>query len=57
MRLAHQNGQAREQRPVDNVVRADELSSFDRRHLKDAFSLIRTAQEGLSYAYQTHLMN
>ncbi|ROR53922.1 CBS domain-containing protein [Luteococcus japonicus] len=57
VRLAHQNRQAREQRPVDNVVRADELSSFDRRHLKDAFSLIRTAQEGLSYAYQTHLMN
>lgn len=57
VRLSHQNRQAREGRQVDNMVRADELSTFDRRHLKDAFSLIRTAQEGLSYAYQTHLMN
>ena len=42
---------------VDNLVRAEELTSFDKRHLKDAFSLVRTAQEGLAYTYQTHLMS
>ncbi|MEL4358184.1 MULTISPECIES: DUF294 nucleotidyltransferase-like domain-containing protein [unclassified Luteococcus] len=57
VRLAHQNEQAVQARTPDNLVRAGELSSFDRRHLKDAFSLIRHAQEGLQYSYQTHLMN
>lgn len=57
VRLAHQARQLEAGVDPDNLVRADELSTFDRRHLKDAFQLIRTAQEGLSYSYQTHLMS
>ncbi|MGO4956350.1 DUF294 nucleotidyltransferase-like domain-containing protein [Luteococcus sp. Sow4_B9] len=57
VRLAHQSRQLEAGRTPDNVVRADELSNFDKRHLKDAFAVIRKAQEGLSYSYQTHLMN
>ncbi|GAA1388691.1 cyclic nucleotide-binding/CBS domain-containing protein [Luteococcus peritonei] len=57
VRLAHQAKQLDAGQVPDNLVRADELSSFDKRHLKDAFSLIRTAQEGLAYTYQTHLMS
>lgn len=57
VRLAHQSAQAAEGQIPDNLVRAGELSNFDRRHLKDAFTLIRQAQEGLQYSYQTHLMN
>ncbi|MEL4505040.1 DUF294 nucleotidyltransferase-like domain-containing protein [Luteococcus sp. H138] len=57
VRLAHQSAQTADGRSPDNLVRAGELSTFDRRHLKDAFTLIRQAQEGLQYSYQTHLMN
>lgn len=57
VRLQHQARQLREGHVPDNLVRPDELSSFDKRHLKDAFALVRTAQEALSYSYQTHLMS
>ena len=57
VRLAHQARQMAAGQRVDNLVRAEELTSFDKRHLKDAFSLVRTAQEGLAYTYQTHLMS
>ncbi|WP_420174541.1 DUF294 nucleotidyltransferase-like domain-containing protein [Luteococcus sp. OSA5] len=57
VRLAHQSRQLEQGLTPDNIVRADSLSNFDKRHLKDSFAVIRKAQEGLSYSYQTHLMS
>lgn len=56
VRLSHQARQLERGERVDNFINPDELTSFDKRHLRDAFGVIRKAQEGLGYAYQTHLM-
>lgn len=47
IRLQHQAGQLRAKKKPDNFVKPDDLSSFQRRHLKDAFQIVRTAQAGL----------
>lgn len=57
VRMAHQSRQIQAGTTPDNLVRPSDLSSFDKRHLKDAFAMIRSAQEGLAYSYQTHLMS
>lgn len=51
VRLRHQARQLREGRAPDNFVGADELTSFEKRHLKDAFYIIRKTQGLLSQTY------
>lgn len=48
LRLRHQVQQTRDGLPPDNHLRPEELSSLDQRHLRDAFQIVRTAQQGLS---------
>ena len=51
MRLRHQAAQVRAGEPTDNFVSPDELSSFDKRHLREAFSIVRAAQSALAHRY------
>lgn len=48
LRFRHQVRQTREGLAPDNRLNPDELGSLDRRHLRDAFQIVRTAQQGLS---------
>lgn len=51
-RLRHQAKLIREGKPADNFVPPDELSSFDRAHLKSAFAVVKSMQTALGAAYQ-----
>jgi CBS domain-containing protein len=51
VRLRHQAAQVRLGRPTDNFVSPDELSSFDKRHLREAFAIVRAAQSTLAHRY------
>jgi CBS domain-containing protein len=51
VRLRHQAGQVRRGEPTDNFVSPDELSSFDKRHLREAFAIVRGAQSALAHRY------
>jgi CBS domain-containing protein len=44
-RLIHQAKQIRAGQQPDNFVSPSELSSFEKRHLRDAFQIVRTAQQ------------
>jgi CBS domain-containing protein len=48
--------QVREGRPVDNHVNPDQLSSFDKRHLREAFAIVRSAQSAMASRYPTTFM-
>lgn len=48
LRLRHQAEQIRTGHPPDNYLAPDRLGSLDRRHLRDAFAIVRNAQQGLS---------
>ncbi|MGC5585329.1 DUF294 nucleotidyltransferase-like domain-containing protein [Ornithinimicrobium sp. W1679] len=48
LRLQHQVAQVRDGRRPDNHLDPELLSSLDRRHLRDAFQIVRQAQHGLS---------
>ena len=37
--------------PTDNFVAPDDLSSFDKRHLREAFAIVRAAQSALAHRY------
>ena len=52
LRIEHQARQIREGVPPDNFMSPDNLSQFERNHLKDAFSVVRTMQNVLSQRYQ-----
>jgi len=52
LRIEHQARQIREGVPPDNFLSPDNLSQFERNHLKDAFSVVRTMQNVLSQRYQ-----
>lgn len=56
VRLRHQAAQVREGRPVDNHVNPDQLSSFDKRHLREAFAIVRSAQSAMASRYPTTFM-
>lgn len=45
VRLIHQAKQIRAGQQPDNFVSPGELSSFEKRHLRDAFQIVRTAQQ------------
>ncbi|HET7398851.1 MAG TPA: DUF294 nucleotidyltransferase-like domain-containing protein [Intrasporangium sp.] len=51
VRLTHQARQVRAGLPPDNFVAPSELSGFDKRHLRDAFAVVRTAQHTLARSY------
>ena len=51
IRLKHQAGQIKQGKEANNHVSPEELSSLERRHLKDAFEIIRTYQDVLSNRY------
>jgi len=52
LRMRHQARQIRAGRKADNHLSPDELSSPERGHIKDAFSLINTMQEALGQRHQ-----
>ena len=56
VRLRHQAGQVRSGRAVDNRVNPDELSAFDKRHLREAFAIVRAAQSAMASRYPTSFM-
>lgn len=51
VRLRHQASQVRAGRAPDNHVAPDDLSSFDKRHLREAFGIVRSAQGALAHRY------
>ena len=51
LRLRHQAGEVAADRPPDNHVAPAGLSSFEQRHLRAAFGVIRTAQGALAQRY------
>lgn len=57
VRLRHQAEQVRDGRPVDNFVAPDTLSSFDKRHLREAFGIVRAAQTSLTHYYPLTYMS
>ena len=56
-RLRHQSAQVRAGRPTDNHLSPDSLSSFDKRHLRQAFSIVRFAQQALGRRYLTSMVS
>ncbi len=53
VRLRHQAGQIRQGIAPDNFVPPSALSHLERKHLKDAFGVVRTMQSFLGQRYQT----
>lgn len=51
VRLTHQARQLREGHEPDNFVAPSELSSFEKRHLRDAFQIVRSAQQTVVQSY------
>ena len=51
VRLRHQARQVRAGAEPDDFVPPDELSQFEKRHLRDAFQIVRQAQSVLTSAY------
>lgn len=54
VRMRHQAGQVRAGTVPDDFVPPDELSPFEKRHLRDAFQIVRHAQADLTSAYPGH---
>ncbi|TQM57316.1 DUF294 nucleotidyltransferase-like domain-containing protein [Humibacillus xanthopallidus] len=51
VRLLHQAKQIRAGEPPDNFVAPSELSSFEKRHLRDAFQVVRSAQQTILHSH------
>ena len=52
LRIEHQARQIRAGKEADNFMSPVDLSNFERNHLKDAFSVVRTMQNVLSQRYK-----
>ena len=52
VRIRHQARQMAAGQPVDNFLRPDELSNFERGQLKDAFGVVKALQDVLAHRYQ-----
>ncbi|MCP3669334.1 MAG: cyclic nucleotide-binding/CBS domain-containing protein [Gammaproteobacteria bacterium] len=52
LRIEHQARQIRAGEDADNFMSPKDLSNFERNHLKDAFSVVRTMQNVLSQRYK-----
>ena len=57
LRLRHQSQQAERGLLTDNVVDPNELATIDRSSLRDAFKIIRDAQQELAYTYHLHTVS
>lgn len=57
LRLRHQARQVSAGVKPDNHLDPDDLSSLEKKHLRDAFGIIRRVQQGFALRYQTHLMS
>jgi len=57
VRLRHQAAQVRLEKPVDNFVAPADLSNVERRHLREAFGIVRTAQGVLAHSYPLHYVS
>lgn len=53
LRIAHQARQVQAGQAPDNYLSLNELSNFERSHLKDAFSVVQTLQGVLGQRYQS----
>jgi len=53
VRINHQAKQIKRGIKADNYLPPEELSSLERRHLKDTFEIIRTYQNAMASQYQT----
>lgn len=51
LRIKHQASQIRKNIPPDNYLPPNKLSSLERKHLKDSFSVIKDAQEAMEKRY------
>jgi len=52
LRIRHQAKQIRENKPADNFMPPDSLSSLERKHLKDSFAIIKDIQDTLERRYK-----
>ena len=57
VRLRHQAAQVRAGLEPDNHLSPEDLSALERKHLRDAFGIIRRMQQALAFRYQTHVMS
>ena len=55
-RLQHQGMQVAAGQQPDNFIAPSELSEFERRTLRDAFSFVGKAQRALTVSFQTQYM-
>lgn len=55
VRIRHQALAIEDGRTPDNNVRPEDLSPFERNHLKDAFQVVSNAQKFLRYRYQAQV--
>ncbi|RUM94828.1 MAG: cyclic nucleotide-binding/CBS domain-containing protein, partial [Thiothrix sp.] len=52
VRLEHQAAQIESGKTADNFVSPEQLSSLERRHLKDAFEVVRIIQASMLQTFQ-----
>ncbi|MDO4784569.1 MAG: putative nucleotidyltransferase substrate binding domain-containing protein [Propionibacteriaceae bacterium] len=57
VRLRHQGRQIAEGKRPNNRLNPDELSDFEKRHLRDAFGIVSKAQQSLGVSFQTHYIS
>jgi len=53
-RLKHQAEQIRQGKKPDNFMAPEDLSHFERNHLKDAFSVVKTIQSAMASSHQVN---
>jgi CBS domain-containing protein len=51
-RLRHQARLITSGKQANNFIQPEELSNFERNHLKDAFEIVRTMQSALGQRFQ-----
>ncbi len=51
VRIAHQALSLEQNEELNNSVKPDEMADFERRHLKDAFKILSTAQQFMKFKY------
>lgn len=56
VRIKHQCNQIRLDHEIDNYVLTEEISSLDKKHLKDAFSIVANMQSIMESQYQTSIL-
>jgi len=56
VRINHQANQIQQGKEADNFLPPNELSSLERRHLKDTFEVIRTYQNAMESSYQAGIL-